>query len=100
MTRSCLTAFALASLFACGGPTLGESDLLPPDGGGIGVVDAGGDGGSDGGDAGVDGGPDAGCVAKSLSGLATVDNCAGGVSAITSLNVGGPAQNCAVAITM
>jgi hypothetical protein len=100
MTRSLFTAFALASLCACGGPTSGDSNLLGPDGGGTGLVDGGGDGGSDGGDAGVDGGPDAGCAAKSLSGLASVDNCAGGVSAISSVNVGDPSQSCAVTITL
>ena len=99
MIRTLFTAFALASVCACAGPTEGDSNLLGPDAGGGSIADGGGDGGSDaGGDAGADAGPDAGCVAQSLSGLATADNCPGGGSAFAEISVAAP-PGCGVTIS-
>jgi len=99
--RHLAAALALVSLCACAGSyTNGGSDLLPPDGGGVSLTDGGSpDGGSD---AGVDGGPDAGCVPLALNGLAVVDSCPGPqtASAFASISVNGPAQGCAVSITL
>jgi hypothetical protein len=103
MKRTFLAAFVLASICACYGSTIGDTDLLGPDGGG-GVIP--GDGGTDGGDGGsdagtTDAGPDAGCVAKSLSGLAVVDSCPGpqSVSAVAELSIAGP-PGCGVTISL
>src|SRR6266478_2289524 len=99
--RHLAAALALVSLCACAGSyTNGGTDLLPPDGGGGSLTDGGStDAGSDGG---VDGGPDAGCVPLALNGLAAVDSCPGpqSASAVASISVGGPAQGCAVSITL
>jgi len=101
--RHLAAAVALVSLCACAGSySNGGSDLLGPDGGGSPLVDGGSDGGDGGSDGGVDGGPDAGCVPLALNGLAAVDSCPGpqSASAIASISVGGPAQGCAVSITL
>src|ERR1700682_4654038 len=94
------SALALASLYACAGNTHGATDLLPPDSGGLALVDAGStDGGPDGG---VDAGPDAGCVPLTLSGLAAVDGCLtrpGRVAATPTVNVAGP-PGCGVSISL
>jgi hypothetical protein len=98
--RPLAAAFALASLCACAGSfSSGGDQLNPPDGGGVGLVDAGPgtDGGSDGGG---DGGPDAGCVQRSLSGLGAIDNCVSAPNATASVFVSDPAQGCTVSITL
>jgi hypothetical protein len=99
MMRDLASALALASLFACAGNTHGLTDLLPPDSGGLGLVDGGpADAGMDGG---VDAGPDAGCFPLTLSGLATVDSCPGpqSASAVATISVAG-APGCGVSISL
>jgi hypothetical protein len=96
--RHLASALALASLYACAGNTHSPTDLLPPDGGGLSLVDAGPtDGGPDGG---VDAGPDAGCVPRSLSTVGVIDNCLGPQNAIADVVVAGPAQGCGVTISL
>jgi hypothetical protein len=99
MTRQLLAAFAIASLCACAGSTVGDTDLLGPDSGGGSLVD-GGDAGTDGGPDAGDAGPDAGCAQLTMNGVAAIDNCAGAANAVASVSVSAPASGCAVSITL
>jgi hypothetical protein len=103
--RTLATALALALLCACAGTSTGHNPLGDVDANGIGgtTTDGGdaGDAGDAGVDAGVDAGPDAGCVARSLSGLAVVDNCLGsGQTGTATLAVADAGNGCTVGITL
>jgi hypothetical protein len=104
--RILATALALALLCGCAGTSTGHNPLGDVDANGIGGTVDGGDGGDigdagDAGDAGVDAGPDAGCVARSLSGLAVIDNCLGsGQTGTATVSVADAGNGCTVGITL
>jgi hypothetical protein len=98
--RTLAAAIALALLCACAGYTNGSPVGGGPDGG-VGLdQDSGPDGGADAGDGG-DAGPDAGCVPLSLN-VAAIDSCAfiSPTTTTASVSVTGPAQGCAVNISL
>ena len=78
--RNLAPAVAVAMLCACAGYSFGPTQTggIPTGGG---TIDAGGDAGI--GDAGIDGGPDAGCLGRTLTSVAAIDNCPSGGVALT-----------------